>query len=153
MMKPKRTLLAFTAALLLASPAPDRLLADPLLTYPLRIKEHTVRAEIANTEESRRRGLMFRRSLPENHGMIFIYPAKGRQGMWMKNTPVPLSVAFIDERGHIVNIADMEPFSERPHYSAGEVKYALEVNQGWFARRGIRAGDRVEGLDRLPPAK
>lgn len=152
MMKKMRNGLLALAALLLTVPAPDALVADPLLTYPLRIEEHAIRAEIANTEESRRRGLMFRKRLPENQGMIFVYPAKGRYGMWMKNTPIPLSVAFIDEHGRIVNIEDMEPFSEQPHMAAGEVKYALEMNQGWFAQRGIAAGNRVKGLDRLPPA-
>ena len=94
--------------------------ADPLLTYPLRIKNHEIRAELANTEEGRRRGLMFRDRLGDNSGMVFIYPEAGINAMWMKNTRVPLSVAFIDRNGRILNIEDMRPFSEQAHASAGE---------------------------------
>lgn len=125
--------------------------ADPLLTYTLRIRNHEIRAEAANTEESRRRGLMFRDRLGENSGMVFSYPEAGVNAMWMKNTRVALSVAFIDRNGRILNIEDMEPFSEQSHASAGEAAYALEMNRGWFRKRGIKARDRVEGLQRLPP--
>jgi uncharacterized membrane protein (UPF0127 family) len=71
--------------------------------------------------------------------------------MWMKNTPVPLSVAFIDEKGRILNIEDMQPLTENAHASRGPAAYSLEMNKGWFAKRGIKAGDRVEGLAGLPP--
>ena len=125
--------------------------ADPLLTYTLRIRNHEIRAEAANTEESRRRGLMFRDRLGENSGMVFSYPEAGVNAMWMKNTRIALSVAFIDRNGRILNIEDMEPFSEQAHASAGEAAYALEMSRGWFRKRGIKAGDRVEGLQRLPP--
>jgi uncharacterized membrane protein (UPF0127 family) len=124
--------------------------ADPLLTYPLRIAGHSLRAELAHTDETRIRGLMFRRQLPENQGMLFVYPDKSRQAMWMKNTYIPLSVAFIDAKGRILNIEDMTPHSEDAHWSAGEAAFALEMNRGWFAKRRIRAGARVEGLERLP---
>ena len=125
--------------------------ADPLLTYPLRIKNHEIRAEVANTEESRRRGLMFRDRLGDNSGMVFSYPEAGVNAMWMKNTRIALSVAFIDRNGRILNIEDMEPFSEQAHASAGEAVYALEMNRGWFRKRRIKDGDSVEGLQRLPP--
>jgi hypothetical protein len=125
--------------------------ADPLLTFPLRIKNHEIRAEAATTEEGRRRGLMFRDRLGDNSGMVFSYPEAGVNAMWMKNTRIALSVAFIDRKGRILNIADMEPFSEQAHASAGEAAYALEMNRGWFSKRGIKAGDRVEGLQHLPP--
>ena len=128
-------------------------LADPLLTYPLKIGNHGIRAEVANTEDSRRQGLMFRDRLGDGAGMIFLYPVPEVTAMWMKNTRIPLSVAFIDRGGRILNIEDMAPFSEGAHASRGEAAYALEVNRGWFSKRGIKAGDRVEGLDRLPPAK
>jgi uncharacterized membrane protein (UPF0127 family) len=85
--------------------------------------------------------------------MIFVFPGEQRISMWMKNTPIPLSVAFIDANGHILNIENMEPHSERTHSSIKPATYALETNQGWFAARGIRKGDRVTGLERLPPAK
>jgi uncharacterized membrane protein (UPF0127 family) len=125
--------------------------ADPLLTYPLRIKKHEIRAEVANTEPERLRGLMYRDKLPENSAMVFLYPRPETTAMWMKNTRIALSVAFLDTSGRILNIADMEPFSEQPHASAGAAAYALEMNRGWFKKRGITAGDSVEGLKNLPP--
>jgi hypothetical protein len=124
--------------------------ADPLLTYPLKIKGHTLRAELARTEEEKRTGLMFRKQLGENSGMVFVYEREGRWAMWMKNTYVPLSVAFIDRDGRILNIEDMQPLTLDSHQAAGPAKYALEVNRGWFAQRGIRPGDRVQGLEKLP---
>jgi uncharacterized protein len=138
--------IATVLALQLASPAP----ADPLLTYALRIKGHTLRAELANDDESRRTGLMFREQMPDNTGMLFVYEAEGRHAMWMKNTLIPLSVAFIDRKGHIVNIEDMQPQTEDAHAARAPAAYALEVNQGWFKKRGIKPGDRVEGLERVP---
>jgi uncharacterized membrane protein (UPF0127 family) len=135
------------ATLLLCSAAAY---ADPLLTYPLTIKGHTLRAELARTEEEKRTGLMYRKQLPENSAMLFIYEREGAWAMWMKNTYVPLSVAFIDRHGMIVNIEDMQPLTEDSHQAAGPVKYALEVNQGWFTKRGIKRGDRVEGLGKVP---
>ena len=127
--------------------------ADPLITYPLRIKKHEIRAEVANTEQDRLRGLMFRDKLAENSGMIFLYPRPEASAMWMKNTRIPLSVAFIDANGRILNIAEMEPFSEEAHASSGAAAYALEMNRGWFTKQGIKAGDRVEGLKQLPRAR
>ncbi len=127
--------------------------ADPLITYRLRIKTHELRVEIANTEETRRRGLMYRDRLAQNSGMIFVYPRPEAAAMWMKNTGVALSVAFIGANGRILNIADMEPYSEQAHASAGEAAYALEMNRGWFSKRKIMRGDLVEGLKALPPAK
>jgi hypothetical protein len=124
--------------------------ADPLLTYRLTIKGHALRAELADDEPTRRTGLMFRRSLPENGGMLFVYEQAGRWAMWMKNTYVPLSVAFVDQQGRILNIEDMQPLTEDAHQAAGPAKYALEMRQGWFAQRGIKPGDRVEGLDGIP---
>jgi uncharacterized membrane protein (UPF0127 family) len=130
--------------------APGTVLADPLLTFPLEVRGHELRAELANTDETRRTGLMFRKSLAENGGMLFVYEVPGRHAMWMKNTLVPLSVAFIGRDGRIINIEDMEPLSEQAHASRGEAWYSLEVNRGWFAKRGIRPGDRLEGLKAIP---
>jgi hypothetical protein len=127
--------------------------ADPLLTYPLRIGEHSIRAELANTPQTRRTGLMFRQHLASSSAMIFVFPKPQRVSMWMKNTLIPLSVAFIDADGRIINIEDMEPQSEQTHSSTDFATYALEMNQGWFAARGIRDGDQVSGLERLPPAQ
>ncbi len=96
---------------------------------------------------------MFRDKLAQNSGMIFVYPRAETSAMWMKNTRIALSVAFIDANGRILNIAEMEPFSEQAHASSGAAAYALEMNRNWFSKRGIKAGDRVEGLKGLPPAQ
>lgn len=85
--------------------------------------------------------------------MVFLYPKTAPAAMWMKNTRIALSVAFIDETGRILNIEDMTPHSEQSHVSRGNAAYSLEVNRGWFSKRGIKAGYRVLGLDKLPPAK
>ena len=143
-------LLVALTTLLFALSVPESLRADPLLTYPLRIGEHTIRAELANTPETRRKGLMFRTRLAESSGMIFVFPRVQRISMWMKNTPTALSVAFIDADGRILNIEDMQPHSEESHSSSGPARFALEMNQGWFEKRGIRPGDEVVGLDQLP---
>lgn len=120
---------------------------------PLTIANHELRAEVAYTQQTRARGLMFRSALPENTGMLFVFPQSAYYGMWMRNTMIPLSVAFIDEKGIILNIADMEPYTLTAHYSAGPVKYALEVNRGWFARKKIQAGEYVSGLEHAPAAE
>lgn len=134
----------------LASTAVPQLRADPLLTYPLKLGEHRLRVEVASTPQDRQIGLMHRRSMPENHGMVFIFERPGLWGMWMKNTLIPLSAAFIAEDGRILNIEDMEPETEDSHNARGPAKYVLEVNQGWFQKRKIRPGQRVEGLSALP---
>ena len=137
----------------LALHAPGAAWADPLLTYPLKIKGQAIRVEVANTEESRRTGLMFRGALGENQGMLFVYETEGRHAMWMKNTLIPLSVAFIDRSGRIINIEDMQPQTEDAHGARASAVFSLETNQGWFKKRGIKAGDRVQGLERVPPAQ
>ena len=134
-------------------PLDEALASLPKDVRPERDLWPEIRAELANTEETRRQGLMHRERLAENSGMLFIYREPEAAAMWMKNTRIPLSVAFMDAQGRILNIEDMEPFSEQAHASRGLASYSLEMNRGWFAKRGIRAGDRVEGLGRLPPAK
>ncbi len=126
--------------------------AADLPQIPLQISKYMLSAEVANTHRTREQGLMFRKSLGENAGMLFVFPKSAYYGMWMKNTILPLSVAFIDEKGIIINIADMKPDSLVAHYSAGPAKYALEVNSGWFASRKIDAGDLVSGLEHAPAA-
>ncbi len=124
--------------------------ADPLLTFPLKIAEHKLRAEVAGTPEDRQIGLMYRRTMAENHAMVFVFDRPGLWGMWMRNTFIPLSVAFLAEDGRILNIEDMEPETEDSHSARGPAKYALEVNKGWFHKRKIKPGQRVEGLKALP---
>ncbi len=119
-----------------------------LPTISLAFGKHKLLAEIAASPQTRERGLMFRYDMKEDEGMLFVFPATQRQSFWMKNTPLPLSIAFIDARGVVLNIRDMMPFTTDGHASEGEALYALEMNRGWFAGRGIKAGDRVLGLDK-----
>lgn len=112
---------------------------------------HLIRAEVADHDAARAMGLMLRTSLAPNGGMLFVFDETSVHCMWMKNTLLPLSVAFIDERGAIVNIADMQPQTEDSHCAARPARFALEMTQGWFAARGIRAGFRLRGLDQLKP--
>ena len=131
-------------------------LASAQATLPeitLEIRNHKVTAEVATTELTRMNGLMYRRMLPENRGMLFVFPYVSEQSFWMKNTYVPLSIAFIDEAGIIVSIADMKPLTTDPHPSLKPAKYALEMNRGWFAKRGIKSGAKVEGLKDAPSAQ
>jgi uncharacterized membrane protein (UPF0127 family) len=145
-----RLLLCWTALLLtLACQAAEKL---PLTE--LRIGQHKVVAETAATDPARTTGLMYRKQpLAENRGMLFIFDAPGFHAMWMQNTYIPLSVAFIDDAGVILNIADMAPLTTTAHGAAGFARYALEMNQGWFASRGIKAGARIDGLGSGTPAK
>lgn len=107
--------------------------------------------EIADDPAAMQRGLMFRETMPENHGMLFIWPDEQPRAMWMRDTPLPLSVAFIDGQGKILNIADMTPFSEDIHASRGAARFALEMHQGWFERHGIASGDRIDFLSPASP--
>ncbi|MGN6578373.1 MAG: DUF192 domain-containing protein [Bordetella sp.] len=105
-----------------------------------------IHAEVASTESERERGLMFRSSLPGNDGMLFVFQAPDRQCFWMHNTPLPLSIAFIADDGTVVNIEDMAAETDDSHCSLKPVRYALEMAQGWFNAKGIKAGDKIEHL-------
>ena len=118
----------------------------------LDIGGHKLTVEIASRPEQLERGLMFRRALPEDRGMLFVFAAPQILRFWMKNTYLPLSIAFIDADGVIVNITDMKPQTENIHRSAAPAKFALEVNQGWFRRHGVAAGARIDGLSQKIPA-
>jgi uncharacterized membrane protein (UPF0127 family) len=119
----------------------------------LSIKGHKLTAEVAATDSTRTTGLMYRRMMPENRGMLFVFASAQPQSFWMMNTYLPLSIAYADEHGVIVSISDMKPLTTDPHPSAKPAKYALEMNQGWFARRGIKAGARIDGLKDAPAAQ
>ena len=105
-----------------------------------------VRVEVADTEESRRLCLMHRDSLEHDGGMLFIFDDMDDRGFWMKNTRIPLSIAFIDNMGQILNIEDMHPYDSSTTRSNGNAQCALEMNQGWFTRNKISAGDMIEGI-------
>jgi uncharacterized protein len=117
------------------------------------IEGHKIAVEVASTAPDRATGLMHRRMLPENRGMLFIFDEVARHGMWMMNTFIPLSVAFLDRDGKIINIEDMQPETRNSHTAARPARYALEMNLGWFARRGIKPGAKVEGLEKAAVAR
>jgi hypothetical protein len=107
---------------------------------------HRIEALVARTDEQRGRGLMHRQELSENEGMLFVHDEPVRTCFWMKDTPVALSAAFLDDDGAVVNIAEMQPQTENTHCAAAPVRYVLEMNRGWFRERGIEAGAKVSGL-------
>ena len=106
---------------------------------------HNIRAELAITPEQRQMGLMYRRDLAQHEGMLFVFEAPEQHCFWMRNTPTPLTIAFVADDGSIVNLADMKPFDDHSHCSAKPVRYVLEMNQGWFKKRGIQAGFKLGG--------
>ncbi len=113
----------------------------------LRIGSTTLRAEVADDDTERASGLMFREALAPNSGMVFVMPQIAPASFWMKNTLIPLSIAFVDVRGTILEIHDMKPKDETPVRSTfPRVAYAIEVDQGWFSKNKIWPGDQVSGL-------
>jgi uncharacterized membrane protein (UPF0127 family) len=122
----------------------------PDATIAATIGEERLELQVVATPETRAQGLMFYSELPQSAGMLFVFPQDSQQSFWMRNTFIPLSVAFLDAERRILNIEDMQPLDEQTfHNSAGPARYALEVNQGWFAARGIGPGAVVEFT--LPP--
>jgi len=117
--------------------------------HQLSLGEHRLRVEIADDPAERSRGLMHRAAIGEDDGMLFVYAQEAPRSFWMENTSIPLSIAYLDLSGRILNIEHMIPFDRSPVPSAGPALYALEVNQGWFATHGVKQGARVQGL---PPA-
>ena len=106
---------------------------------------YQISAQVAQTPNQRSTGLMFRGEMPQGEGMLFIFEQAGMQCFWMKNTLLPLTAAFVADNGEIVNLIDMKPHSEAPHCSTKPVRYVLEMNQGWFAKKGVKAGTRLSG--------
>jgi hypothetical protein len=107
---------------------------------------HVIQAEVAATPEARTTGLMYRKTLAPNHGMLFVFDQANVQCFWMRNTFIPLSIAFLQDDGTIVNIADMKPQSDDSHCSSKPVRLALEMEQGWFAARAMTPGKKILGL-------
>ncbi|MCW5652332.1 DUF192 domain-containing protein [Hydrogenophaga sp.] len=106
---------------------------------------HLIHAQVAATPEQRAIGLMHRQEMPANEGMLFVFEQAAGQCFWMKNTLLPLTAAFVADDGTIVNLADMQPKSLDSHCSAKPVRYVLEMHQGWFAKRNLKAGSRLSG--------
>ncbi len=127
------------------------LILDMAIVFPqeskflwLTLKEKKIRVEVARTEGEKAKGLMFREKLGKNEGMLFVFEREETLSFWMKNTRIPLSIAFIAKDGKIVDIQDMEPFDLRFHASSRPAQYALEVNQGWFKKNRIEVGEEVK---------
>lgn len=110
---------------------------------------HQIRAEVARTDLQRQIGLMHRSAMPAGEGMLFIFEQPGVQCFWMRNTLIPLSAAFLDDEGRIVNIEDMKPQTEDNHCAAKPATFALEMNEGWFRQKGIAPGVRIGGVEAL----
>ncbi|MBK9245300.1 MAG: DUF192 domain-containing protein [Burkholderiales bacterium] len=122
-----------------------------LPTVQLAAGIHLITAELAASDPARARGLMFRQGLPANHGMLFVFDRKATHCMWMRNTLIPLSVAFIEDDGTIVNIENMQPHDERTRHCARRpVRFALEMALGWFDGKGIGPGAKLGRLPAVP---
>jgi len=106
---------------------------------------YVIDTQVAATAPQRSTGLMFRPQMPQSEGMLFVFNVPSEQCFWMKNTPLPLTAAFVADDGTIVNLADMKPLTTDSHCSAKPVRYVLEMNQGWFAKKGIKAGFKLTG--------
>jgi hypothetical protein len=151
-----RVLFSVSLALLAAPAAAQR--ADcPWSMLPTRVElsagMHLIQAEVAANMGERAKGLMCRPSMPQSAGMLFVFREVEAHCMWMRNTLIPLTVAFMDEKGVIVSLHDMQPQNDASHCAARPSRYALEMNQGWFEKRGIKPGTKIGGLDRAPPPR
>jgi len=129
-------LLCAAAPAVLAASAADRVTIDA--------NGHRILAEVADTPDARDRGLMFRTAMPADHGMLFVYPNDARHCMWMRNTYVPLSVAFLDEHGRVINTDEMVPRTDTSHCAAGPARFVLEMPAGWFLQHGVGGGTRLD---------
>jgi uncharacterized protein len=139
-------MLRFVPIVLLAAVAAVPARSAELPTRTLTIGKEKLVVEVVSTPEQRATGLMHRFSLQPDHGMLFVFEQPQPLGFWMKNTYIPLSIAFIDANGTVLNIQDMRPHDVATHWSKGDALYAIEMKQGWFAAKGIAAGAKVSGL-------
>jgi len=143
----RKEIAALMSAMLISATVFAQQLPQPTLsTVKLTTGIHVITAEVAATDQSRTIGLMMRARLEPNHGMVFVFDDKSQHCFWMRNTLIPLSIAFIEDDGTIVNVADMAPKSDASTCPSRPVRYALEMEQGWFAKRGVTAGNKITGL-------
>ena len=147
-MKPSKQIFRLAIASMLLATSFMLQAASPLLQ--LSVGSGTLEVEVAATKTQRAQGLMHRTAMPDSRGMLFVYPEPAYFCLWMKNTRIPLSVAFIDAQGQVINVADMTPHSETNHCPQRNAMYALEANRGWFAKHGVGAGTQVLGLEKSP---
>lgn len=143
--KGSTSLKAFIASVFFAGHV-GAVLAAPLPTIELRAGQEKIQAQVASTPESQQLGLMYRKSMPANDGMLFIFGVKAGHCFWMKNTELPLAIAFIGDDGRIVNIEEMSPQTENNHCPLKPIRFALEMNKGWFAQKKLGPGSLIEGL-------
>ena len=144
----RRRSLSFLVSLSLLGGASALAQTGPQLNLPrvqLTVGMYRIDAQVASTPLQRQTGLMHRREMPQTEGMLFVFDQPAEQCFWMKNTLIPLTAAFIADDGSIVNLADMKPLDEASHCSAKPVRYVLEMNQGWFAERHVKAGTTLRG--------
>ncbi len=146
LLRPVAFFLAFSALSLPILPAQAQ---SAMPRTELSAGMYRIEAEVAATQENRMTGLMQRRSMPANQGMLFVFTQPQRHCMWMKNTLLPLSVAFLDDEGRILNVEDMQPQTEDNHCAAKPARFALEMNLGWFRQKGVKPGQTIEGVGRL----
>ncbi len=149
-------------AVLAGLPAGQRMAAarvfaseSTLSTATLRFDRHIIAVEIADNEARRATGLMNRKKMDASHGMLFVFPDDQPRCFWMKNTLIPLSIAFMDAQGTIVALDEMQPMSEDNHCSGSNARYALEMNRNWFRSHGVRVGDNIQAVtpSSLPSAR
>lgn len=140
----------FVATLLLAILALLPIASAQMPVIEMTAGFHRIEAEVAADNQDRMVGLMNRKAMPMQRGMLFVFTQNNTHCMWMRNTFIPLSVAFLDEDGRIINIEDMQPQTEESHCAKLPARYALEMNLGWFAQRGIQAGTKLNGIDKAP---
>ncbi len=143
--------LSVVFSLLFGAPASAQEGAQPHLpTINLQAGLHLIKAEVARTPQQVQTGMMFRREMGANEAMLFVFGDVAPRCFWMKNTLLPLSIAFIADNGEIVQINDMQPRDEASHCTKTAVRYALEMNQGWFAKRGVKPGMKLKGAPFAP---
>lgn len=140
--------LAATAALAL----PVGAAAQGMPMMDLTVGMYRIEAEVAATQDDRMLGLMHRKAMPPQHGMLFVFNTSAQHCMWMRNTLIPLAVAFLDEQGRVINVEEMLPQTEDNHCAVKPAKYALEMNAGWFKTRGFGPGTAIAGIDKVPRA-
>ncbi len=150
--KPWLKIFLLGGALLLGGASCHKTLKSDMPVFTLHMGGREVQVEVANKPATRFSGLMYRRELDEDTGMLFIFPDSARRAFWMKNTLIPLSVAFIDEKGVIENILEMPPETEQNFLSNGPAKFVLEMNTGWYTKRGVKPGDSILDVLKAPTA-
>ena len=142
----KRVISALASLLLSASVSAQSVMPVMELSTGM----YRIEAEVAANDQNRQVGLMNRTAMPQQRGMLFVFAKENTHCMWMRNTLIPLSVAFIDADGVIINIENMQPQTEDNHCAKVPARYALEMNHGWFAQRGIKPGTRLQGIEKAP---